>query len=151
MHRIPSTLDLLVAAVVASVGVLAVGSLLFRELKGSGIVVSERRQVSGFDKIYCRSSGTLRVTQSGTESLTIEADNNLMELIETKVEDGELRIRLWFRGKVTKITPTRLIYNVAVKQLRGVTACGKLEAAHLRTDHLTVATDGSAEAVLTDL
>jgi hypothetical protein len=151
MRPTPDKFTVLAGLVIATAGLWAVWSYLTQELKGSGVVVSERRDVTGFDKIYCRSDGALLVTQGDTESLTIEADNNLLERIETKVEGGELRIRLWYRGHVTKITPTRLIYHVTVKQLREVTACAKLEAAHLTTDHLKVSTSGTAAAVLTDL
>lgn len=59
---------------------------------GSGIVVSEVRDVSGFDRLRVSSGIDVVIRQGDMESLEVEADDNLMEHIRTEVVDGTLKI-----------------------------------------------------------
>ena len=55
-------------------------------ITGSGNVITESRDVSGFDGVSHTGIGRVIITQSDTESLTIEADDNLMEYITSEVQ-----------------------------------------------------------------
>jgi hypothetical protein len=46
--------------------------------RGSGQLSSESRQVSGFTKVELSGSGELKIEQTGTESLTISAEDNVL-------------------------------------------------------------------------
>ena len=59
---------------------------------GSGNVVSESRNVSGFTKIDLSGAGEVTIDQNGTEALTIEAEDNLMSKVTSEVGDGTLRL-----------------------------------------------------------
>jgi hypothetical protein len=78
---------------------LACGFLRFDEdgngqtITGSGPVVAQERDVSGISGVELAMSGTLHISMGNTTSLRIEAQDNLMEYIETEVRGGMLQIR----------------------------------------------------------
>lgn len=61
---------------------------------GSGKVISEERQVSGINRISIGSSMNLFIEQTGSESVRIEADDNVIPYVTTQKTGGELAIRL---------------------------------------------------------
>ena len=61
---------------------------------GSGNVITEERDVSGFDSISIGSSMNLIIEQTGSESLKIEAEDNIIPLVKTSVIGKELVIKL---------------------------------------------------------
>jgi hypothetical protein len=61
-------------------------------INGNGNVVSETRDVSSFNKIRVGGAFEVFLTQGSTESLTIEADENLIPLIRTDISGGALII-----------------------------------------------------------
>ena len=62
-------------------------------VRGSCDLETEERDVSGFDEIYFSGMGNLVIEQGDEESLIIEADDNIIDLIETEVRGGELHIK----------------------------------------------------------
>ena len=60
--------------------------------KGSGAVKEETRAVAGFTRLVLALPATVALTQGATESLAISADDNLLPLLRTRVENGELAI-----------------------------------------------------------
>ena len=62
--------------------------------RGSGNIVTETRNVSTFTKVNAATSIDVDVQQGAETSVIVEADDNLIKYVETKVEDGELKIRL---------------------------------------------------------
>jgi hypothetical protein len=61
-------------------------------IKGDGNIQSEQRPIASFKKIEIGGNWEVIVTQGETESLKIEADKNLLDLIETKVDGDALII-----------------------------------------------------------
>jgi len=62
-------------------------------VKGNGNVVMETRTVDApFSKIKATEGLNVYITQSNNESITVEADENLQELILTEIKDGVLKI-----------------------------------------------------------
>jgi hypothetical protein len=56
-------------------------------VRGSGNVVEETREVSGVSGVELATLGTLHVEIGESESLRIEAEDNLLEYIETDVRN----------------------------------------------------------------
>src|SRR5262249_24541080 len=52
-------------------------------VRGSGNVKSESRDVRDFDRVGVSGVGTLTITQGSTESLTIQAEDNLLPLLRS--------------------------------------------------------------------
>ena len=91
-------------------------------VKGSGVVKTETRDVRGFRSIQLSSLGSVTVTQTGRESLTIQAEDNLLPLLESSVKDGVLYLATI--GD-TNISPTETIrYEVEVRDLPCTDVCG---------------------------
>jgi hypothetical protein len=88
--------------------------------RGSGTMAIEARDVSGFSEIDLSGSGTVLVSMTGTESLTVEAEDNILPLLTTEVRDGRLVL-----GAKQSISPTRdIVYTVTVINLEAVTVSG---------------------------
>ncbi|EEF27456.1 conserved hypothetical protein [Ricinus communis] len=64
------------------------------QVQGSGRVQSQARDVAHFSGLAMSLPGNVDIRSgSGREGVTVEADDNLLPLIETVVEDGTLKIR----------------------------------------------------------
>lgn len=88
--------------------------------RGSGTMAVETRDVSGFSEIDLSGSGTVLVSVTGTESLTVEAEDNILPLLTTEVRGGRLVL-----GASQSISPTRdIVYTVTVVNLEAVTVSG---------------------------
>ena len=77
-------------------GILIVGFASCRKdgglcRKGNGEIVSDSRSVSGFSNIDQQTAANVIISQSDEYSVTVEASDNLQEIIETKVR-GDLLI-----------------------------------------------------------
>lgn len=59
---------------------------------GSGDVISEERPVAGFEGLRVSSGIDVNIKQGESESMVVRADDNLMEHIQTEVEDNVLKI-----------------------------------------------------------
>ncbi len=59
-------------------------------IDGSGTIVDQTRQVEGFDRIEISGQGQLDISLTGSESLMITADDNLLDLIESTVSGDRL-------------------------------------------------------------
>ena len=98
------------------------GSPPVTEAVGSGNVITETRQVSGFERIRFRGSGRLIVDQTGVESLTIEAEDNIVPLLRSDVENGVLILGLRPGTRIVAYKP--IIFRLTVRQLTGIDASG---------------------------
>lgn len=61
-------------------------------LKGNGNVAEETRKTSAFEKIKVSRGMNVYISQGDETSIVVEADQNLLDAIETKVEDNTLKI-----------------------------------------------------------
>jgi hypothetical protein len=128
---------------------LAAGALLAAcdragpEIRGSGNLTTESRAVSGFDRIVVSGQGVIHVDISGTESLEVEAEDNILDVLTTKVVNGRLELSV---EPLTNIRPTREItYRITATQLRGVSisGSGQLDVSTVDTDAFEVRISGS--------
>jgi hypothetical protein len=124
---------------------LASGCVL-NAISGSGKIVTEPRSVSGFSGISLNGTGRLLIERTGTESLTVTADDNLLPEIRTEVHGDRLEIGL--KDFATNIRPSaNIIYKVTVKDLRnlGVSGSGTADAKGLQTGRLKIDISGSGK------
>jgi len=120
-------------------------------IKGSGDLITETRQVSNFDSIDLSGSGEVIVTQGGSESLTIETDDNVMEHVKAEVVGGTLE--LGFEEGLNLIDHTRLIFTVGVDDLKSlkISGSGDIESDMIETPRLDAIISGSGDVQITDL
>jgi len=99
---------------------LAIGACSIVGERGSGVMATETRDVSGFDEIDLSGSGSVSVAVTGTESLTVEAEDNILPLLTTEVTNGRLEL-----GAKQSISPTReIVYTITVISLEAVGVSG---------------------------
>lgn len=121
---------------------------------GSRRVVTSDRSVSGFDRVVFEGLGELTITQGDRESLTIEAESNVMSRITTEVRGGTLYID-WRAGVFGfSVVPTKpLRYDLTMKDVRvlSLTGLGSLAAGEISTDRLDVGINGGGRVVIRSL
>jgi hypothetical protein len=93
--------------------------------QGSGDIRTEDRPVQGFSRIKAATFGTLTITQSGSESLSIEADDNILPLLTSEVRNGTLELGV---RPNTWISNAHIAYTVTVKSLDEVELSGSGDA-----------------------
>jgi Putative auto-transporter adhesin, head GIN domain len=89
---------------------------------GSGAVTSQVRPVSGFSRVSLSGVGDLSITQGATESLSLEAEDNLLPLLETVVSNGLLELRV--KANSTLQTTKPIKYTLVVKSLSALSVSG---------------------------
>ena len=62
-------------------------------IKGNGEIKKETRELSNFTSLSSQGSMNVEISYGNSNSLTIEADENLLPYIETSVENGKLSIK----------------------------------------------------------
>ena len=119
---------------------------------GSGDLVTKTYQVSGFDGVSVSGGGDLVIIQDGTESVSVETDDNLMQYVVTEVRNGTLDLYLDNQG-LRNFRPTKLIFTVHVKNLTAVTTSGSwdLTSEKIDTDDLSIVVSGSGNVTISDL
>ena len=65
-----------------------------RRIKGSGNLITEQRDVRGFDEVSTSHAIKVDIRQGNSFKVTVEADDNVMNLVETEVRGSQLRIGL---------------------------------------------------------
>ena len=124
-------------------------------LAGSGRTATETRSLAEFQAVALSGSMDLVVRQGATQSVQVEADDNLLPLLETVVEStrhgATLRVR-WKKGQ-SVYTRSKVNITVVVPKLSALSASGsgdmKLEA--FNTPALKVSLSGSGDAKLQGL
>lgn len=140
---IPLTLAalLFLASVACSI---TINTPLINTTRGSGNVISQDRQVSDFHRVSLSGIGDLTITQGDTESLKIEAEDNLMPLIESDVRGGTLY--LGFKDQPRQnVLPTKSIkYTLALKTLDSleVSGVGNAQISQLKSGNFDITTSG---------
>ena len=112
---------------------------------GSGNIKTETRKVSGFSEIVIDNVGTLTIKQTGTESLSIEADDNILPLLISEVSGN--RLVLGTRPNTSFRTNSQINYNLTVKDLSFIENSGsaKILAKNINTPKLVVVLSGSGD------
>jgi hypothetical protein len=118
---------------------------------GSGDVVMSERPVSGVTGVHLATFGDLMLEIGKEESFVIVAEDNLIEFIETEVEDGVLRIetRRGFNLKPRK----QVKFLLTVKHLDtiAISSSGDVTGPHLRSKTFHVSSSSSGDLVLKGL
>ena len=120
-------------------------------VRGSGTVVEESRIVSNFSGVELAMAGTLYITEGASESLRIEAENNLLEYIETNVRMGRLVIET--RSGIDLQTTRSIKYYLTVVDLKAIviSSSGDVEAGDLTSDSFSITINSSGKLSISSL
>jgi hypothetical protein len=111
-------------------------------VEGSGNLKTETRPVSKFTAIDLSGIGQLILERTGTESLTVTADDNLLPLFKSEVKTGTLSLFT----ESGKRPSRRAVYKVSVAELKKIDVSGaaSIEATRLEGDRLAIDISGAA-------
>ncbi len=102
---------------------VSAGCNLMEGIDGNGKVVKETRNVGSFDKIEIGGAFKVFLSQGSIESLVVEADENLMKIIETDVRGGKLIVET----KENIHDSKKLNLYITVKDLTSLDVSGAVE------------------------
>lgn len=120
---------------------------------GSGKVVTESREVSGFDAIEVDYPAQIFISQGSVESLEIEAEDNVLPGLQTRVRNNKLEI-FYDADEGERVNPTKVVrITIVVKDLKDVEfdSAGELTVEGLETDELEVSLSGAGNLELEDI
>jgi hypothetical protein len=112
-------------------------------IKGSGTLKTEARPVDKFTAIRLSVGGDLMIERSGTESLMVTADDNLVSLFTSEVKNGTLELSV---AKGKSLSGKRPVYKITIGDLRevDVRGSGTIHATKLDGDALSISISGAA-------
>lgn len=110
-------------------------------IEGSGILVSETREVPPFERISLHGGMELYVRAGLPQRLVVRADDNLQQHIRTEVSDGELEIRF----EESLDSDLDLCAEIDLASLRGIEVAGssKLTVVGVEGQELRLSVAGS--------
>ncbi len=120
-------------------------------VQGSGTLKTETVPVSGLSGVVLAGIGSLVIEQTGQESLTITAEDNLLPLIDAGVQGTTLNIH---NQPTAVLKPTKpIVYLLTVKHLAAITlqGAGTVTTMKLSAPTLTVSLSGAGGATLSGL
>ena len=120
-------------------------------IQGSGNVVTESRDVSGFNSVSISGIGRVIITQVDKEALTIEADDNIMEHITSEVSDGTLI--LGYKEDLSLESASPVVFRVNLKNLISLDNAGtaSFEVDKVNTDQLQITKSGTGDIKIIEL
>ena len=123
-------------------------------VRGSGVVVSQSRQLADFNSIEINYPVELTVQQGNANSVTVIAENNLVPQLATRVSGSTLYIENSQTDWTRRVTPTRPVaIHLTLKDLQQVDfpSAGSLAVGKLQTDHLNLSIGGAGTVNLSNL
>lgn len=117
-------------------------------VQGSGVTVTETRSVSGISGVSISGVGLLIIEQTGSESLTVTAEENILPLLTVEIV-GDLLI-LGIQPNTQINTTQGIVYRLTVRELDRISLSGatQVEASGLDTSYLEVSLSGASAAIL---
>lgn len=115
-------------------------------VSGSGTIESETRAVSDFRAVTLTGSGAVTIQQGDAYSLVVEADDNILPLIETEVNGDTLHIG--FRAGTNMVNPSRTIqYRITAPNVDEITISGSgtVRADTIVAERFSATISGSGE------
>lgn len=115
---------------------------------GSGRVVEVERSISGVTGVRLSTFGDLKIQIGDREKFVIEAEDNLVELIQTEVKRGVLEVGT--RKHVCLKPKKKVRYFLTVKELDtiAISSSGDVFAPYVETDEFDVRISSSGDLVI---
>jgi len=115
------------------------------QVEGSGSVTRQARKVDSFNGIALGLPGRLELRSGSVDSVTVETDDNLQALVETRVEDGMLRIRPVKRNLDLRTRNLKIVVTARQIERLSLGGSGTIDADVLRGKRLDVDVGGSGK------
>ena len=118
-------------------------------VRGSGVRQTEKRDLPTFNSIETTGAFEVNVTCQKPASFEIEADDNILPLIQTEVRDGVLRVTTTRSYSATG----GILLRISVPDLASVksTGAGKFHVADVKNDNFEIDSMGAATVIASGL
>lgn len=144
MKKIPVILALIAVAVVAY-SMTNWTSLSTKSIKASKNITTETRSVSDFDKIEVDGVFEVDVTYGSSESIEVEAPENLQEYIELNVKSGKLSIEVKKRTQIKSSCSIKIHIKTAKLNDFEISGASSVKLNNtLKDDNLMIESSGAA-------
>lgn len=112
-------------------------------IEGSGVIKTETRKVQAFHAVELRGAADVQIRVGGETALSVSADDNLLPIIETAVQNGKLIVT----SKEPYHTRARIVVNVATPTLDGaeISGSGDLVATDVKSESFSASITGSGD------
>lgn len=114
-------------------------------------IVTEDRDVFGYNQISFSGVGELQIIQTGLEGVTISAVQNILSDIETKVDNQVLVINYqwdWQKNTLNNQRPIKIIVQVINLHQLNITGAGSISSPNLKSPRLNITLSGASQADL---
>ncbi len=150
MKRLSVIIIIIAGLVLAGCGRVSFGNL-GNTVLGSGKVVRETRPVSGFTSIALTCAGDVQLTQGDSDSLVIEAEDNILPLLVSEVQGSQLVLKSQPNTSYSTTRGVRFI--ITVKDLNAIqsSASGNVDAGEVKTGSFNLVLSGSGNVTLAGL
>ncbi|MBX0330545.1 DUF2807 domain-containing protein [Oscillochloris sp. ZM17-4] len=130
------TLLVLMGLALSGCGIVSLGTA--GQIRGSGKVTTETREVGAFTAIDISGVGEVVITQGDADSLMVETDDNLQAIMLGEVRGDTLYLGI--KPDQDFSDATRVTFTVTVKDLTAITLAGaaSITVSNLSGDMLTV-------------
>lgn len=122
-----------------------------RTIRGSGNVVEESRTVRNVSGVNLATIGELIIELGDTESFRIEAEDNLMEYLDTNVRNGSLVIGTQDRINLNATRPVTYYLTVTDLDSIKISSVGSIRAPDLAADRFSITIDSTGNLEMGDL
>jgi hypothetical protein len=122
-----------------------------REVRGSGNVVKAIREVSGITGVELATMGTLYIEVGENESLRVEAEDNLLGYIQTRVRGETLVIDTQNNVSLRTTQPVNYYLTVMDLDTIRISSSGDIEAPDLEAERFSVVISSSGDLEMGDL
>ncbi len=115
---------------------------------GNGHVISESRTVPSFTGVELQGSADVKVVPGSTQSVVVEADDNIVPLVETTVRNGTLVIRNRLNTNIMTSNHMRVTVTMNNPSRVVLGGSGNMDVSGVSGPDLTVDLSGSGEILV---
>jgi hypothetical protein len=130
---------------------LACGAFTTNAVIGSGEIITQTIDVSGFQRVTLEGFGDVFIEQGQTESLSVETDDNILPLLDIRVRGSELILGT---KNGVDVNPSKgITYTLTVQDLDDITLAGSgaFHVGSLSSGNFGISVSGSGDVNLSGL
>lgn len=135
------------AAAQGTTVIIGTGSVV----EGSGKLIEDVRAVAGFSGLVVNGPVDVQLKASPAERVTVRADDNIVPLIETRIEAGKLVVGTTRGASFRTRSPLRVTVEFTALSSLAVNGSGDVRADRLRAKLLDITIRGSGDVAIDSL
>jgi hypothetical protein len=140
-------LVLILAVVALTLSTMACGMNFYlpRTIKGNGNVVEESRSIGSFSELDFQGIGNIYVSYGDEESLTIEAEENLLPYLETFNRGDNLVIKVEDNKNINPTEPVNFYITITSLTRVDVSGLGNVQLPEIEAESFTIEISGAGD------